>query len=244
MTGTKRAWDAYDVYLFDVDGTLLHCRDAVHYFAFCETLHMLSGRALNLDGVVAHGNTDIGILRDALHLAGVPEAVWRPRLPEARFRLCEHVQRQKSELRVEVLPYVLETLKYLHHKGALLGVATGNLQKIGQAKLSACDLLRYFDFGAYSDEFEFRKDVFAAALRHAHSLAGGQATVCVVGDTPLDVQAAHANGLPVIAVATGVFSKEQLLAESPDICIASFAELLPEALGSRKDPLLPQDLAK
>ncbi len=33
-----RRWDAYDAYLFDIDGTLMNCTDAVHYFAFCEAL--------------------------------------------------------------------------------------------------------------------------------------------------------------------------------------------------------------
>ena len=64
-----RSWDAFDAYLFDIDGTLINCKDAVHYFAFCAALKSLSGRNLNLDGVTAHGNTDVGILRDALMLA-------------------------------------------------------------------------------------------------------------------------------------------------------------------------------
>jgi FMN phosphatase YigB (HAD superfamily) len=58
-TQPLRKWDAYDAYLFDIDGTLLTCHDAVHYFAFCEALTALAGRELNLDGVVAHGNTDV-----------------------------------------------------------------------------------------------------------------------------------------------------------------------------------------
>ena len=44
----QRAWDSYDAYLFDIDGTLLNCTDAVHYFAFCDTLTMLARRPLNL----------------------------------------------------------------------------------------------------------------------------------------------------------------------------------------------------
>ena len=27
-------WDSADAFLFDIDGTLLNSRDAVHYFAF------------------------------------------------------------------------------------------------------------------------------------------------------------------------------------------------------------------
>ena len=75
-----REWDCFDAYLFDIDGTLLNCSDAVHYFAFCNTLSAIAGRPFTLEGVTAHGNTDVGILRDALALAGVDAAVWRPRL--------------------------------------------------------------------------------------------------------------------------------------------------------------------
>jgi phosphoglycolate phosphatase len=93
-----RAWDEYDAYLFDIDGTLLECKDAVHYFAFCAVLKSLAGRPLNLDGVTAHGNTDIGILRDALQLANVPEEAWRGRLPEIRAAMCSHVSENKSDV--------------------------------------------------------------------------------------------------------------------------------------------------
>ena len=227
MTGTApRAWDAYDAYLFDIDGTLLHCTDAVHYFAFCDALTQVAGRPMNLDGVIAHGNTDVGILRDAFVRAGVPDEAWRPQLDAIRGAMCAQVERNQAELRTNVLPYVQQMLEHLKRRGAVLGVATGNLEGIGRIKLQHGGLLRHFDFGGYSDAFEYRKDVFAAALATARSLAGAEAAVCAVGDTPSDVQAAQANGIDVIAVATGVYSQQQLLAEAPTRCVATFAELL------------------
>jgi phosphoglycolate phosphatase len=222
----QRAWDSYDAYLFDIDGTLLNCTDAVHYFAFCNTLATIAGRPLNLDGVVAHGNTDIGILRDAFALASIPDEQWRPRLDEIRQAMCDHVESNKADLRAEGLPLVHEVLQHLHARGAVLGVATGNLETIGRLKLAHCGLLHHFDFGGYSDAHEYRKDVFAAALEQARALAGLQAIVCVVGDTPADVQAAQENGLDVIAVATGIYTREQLAGEKPTRCITSFADLL------------------
>src|SRR3569623_1436637 len=98
-----RPWDAFDAYLFDVDGTLLNCKDAVHYFAFCEALKALSGRDLNLDGVTAHGNTDIGILRDALTRAGISEQQWRPRLQETCDLMCCHVREHRTGICADVL---------------------------------------------------------------------------------------------------------------------------------------------
>ena len=222
------AWDSYDAYLFDIDGTLLHCTDAVHYFAFCEGLTRLAGRPLNLDGVVTHGNVDVGILRDALALAQVPESVWRPKLADTCAFMREFVGKRADDLRIAVLPAVRETLDHLRSRGALLAVATGNLRGIGEAKLRHCGLLDSFDFGGYSDGYEYRRDVFRAALAEALRRSSPQARVCVVGDTVEDVRAAQANGLDVIAVATGIYSAEELLSESPTRCVRSLAELLAE----------------
>ncbi len=224
--GGRRRWDAYDAYLFDIDGTLLHCTDAVHYFAFCEALGALAGRPMNLDGVTAHGNTDVGILRDALVLAGVEDETWRPRLAETRSAMCRFVEERKTDLCATVLPSVPEVLRHLRERGAVLGVATGNLEGIGRLKLGHCGLLEFFDFGGYSDAYEYRRDVFRGALARARELAGGEARVCVVGDTPEDVRAARANGLDVIAVATGIYSFEELMVEQPDWCLRSLGELV------------------
>lgn len=220
-------WDHFDAYLFDVDGTLLNCKDAVHYFAFCEALKALSGRELNLDGVTAHGNTDIGILRDALGLAGVPESDWRPRIREACDSMCSYVATNQNHICADALPATREVLQHLRARRAALGIATGNLAAIGKAKLQSAGLLQYFDFQAFSDDLETREDVYDRALIRARDLAGVDASICAVGDTPADIRAARHHGISVIAVATGIHSPEQLSAEQPDLCLSSLAELLP-----------------
>ena len=225
----SRSWDAFDAYLFDIDGTLIQSHDAVHYFAFCESLSAVAGRSLNLEGVLAHGNVDQGILRDAWTRAGVPEADWRPRLAEVRAAMCHFVDKRQGDLQIEVLSGAREVLQHLRSRGAKLGVATGNLQGIGEAKLRRAGLLDFFDFGGWSDGHEYRRDVLRAAVDRAHHLVGGTAQMCVVGDTPEDVRAARANGLEVIAVATGIYSFEHLQAEAPDLCLQSLTELTPAA---------------
>ena len=221
----ERSWHDYDAYLFDIDGTLINCTDATHYFAFCDALKTLSGRDLTLEGVTAHGNVDAGILRDALALASISESEWRPRLPAISSAMCDFVETRKSELRTTVLPHVRQVLEHLRSRGAKLGVATGNLERIGRLKLETAGLMHYFDFGGWSNGYEFRSDVFRAAVAKARALYGPDAAVCVVGDTPADVKAAHDNGLPIIAVATGIYNTEQLRLEQPDWCVSSFQEL-------------------
>ena len=99
----SRSWDAFDAYLFDIDGTLINCTDATHYFAFCEALQELSGQPLNLDGVTAHGNTDVGILRDVLTEAGIPESEWRGRIREACNGMADFVERRSGLGRMRTL---------------------------------------------------------------------------------------------------------------------------------------------
>lgn len=220
-----RAWDAFDAYLFDIDGTLLHCRDAVHYFAFCSALKLLSGRDLNLDGVVAHGNTDIGILRDALTLAGIPESHWRPRLADACRAMCSEVTAQRESICSAVLPGVRRALAHLRTRGAVVGVATGNLKEIGTIKLERAGILDQFQFAAFSDGLEYRSDVYRRAVIEARLLAGPHASLCAIGDTPADVRAARDQRLSVIAVASGIHAIAELSYEQPDLCLSSLDEL-------------------
>lgn len=220
-----RPWDEFDAYLFDIDGTLLHCTDAVHYFAFCDVLSSVAGRPINLDGVVAHGNTDTGILRDAFASAGIPEGHWRPQLPQLRERLCLHVEQQKGSLCVNILPQVREVLSHLQRRGALLSIATGNLERIGKSKLATAGILDLFDMATWSDAFEHRIDVFYEAVKQIRSSTHKCATILAIGDTPADIDAARANGLPAIAVATGAYTYTQLAMHKPSLCIQSLADL-------------------
>jgi len=48
----------------------------------------------------------------------------------------------------------------------------------------------------------------------------------MVGGTPSGIPAAHAAGVPVIAVATGIFSLEKLKSRGPDLCVGCCTELL------------------
>jgi phosphoglycolate phosphatase-like HAD superfamily hydrolase len=120
---------------------------------------------------------------------------------------------------------VHEVLQLLRGKSATLGIATGNLEEIGKLKLKHAGVLNYFDVYGWSDEHERRTDVFRAAVDLMRAATHSQAAICVLGDTPADVAAAHANGLPIIALATGVYSRLQLLETNPDLCLDSLEQL-------------------
>jgi phosphoglycolate phosphatase-like HAD superfamily hydrolase len=219
-------WKAADAYLFDIDGTLLNSRDAVHYFAFHHAVEQVFGLDFRIDGVPVHGNTDVGILRAYLEVAGVPESEWRPKLADVLRIMTAEVERNATDLRPELCPAISELIELLASQGKLLGVASGNLEPVGWAKLRACGLRDRFSFGAFSGTLERRDDIIGFGVRRARELRGLQAKVYVVGDTPADIRSAHANHIPVIAVATGIYSFEELLVHSPEMCISCCRDLM------------------
>jgi len=219
-------WDRQDAYLFDIDGTLLRSRDRIHMDSFTPSIQRVTGFDVSLDGISIHGSTDTAILHEAFRQAGIPAEIIEPQFEAIleAMRLCVAEQREQMELRL--LPGVKEVLGHLARRGALLGLATGNLEAIGWTKMEVVGLREWFRFGGFSDRFPVRSELVGAAARKARDLAGPQATVCVVGDTPRDIEAAQANSLPVIAVATGNFTYDALAELGPEVCASSLADLL------------------
>lgn len=220
------AWDGQTAYLFDIDGTLLRSRDRVHYDSFAHSVRAVLGHELNLEGVLVHGSTDTGILRDAFLASCIDESEWKPQLETILALMRDTVSEQREMLRPYLMPGVEATLRHLTNSGALLGLATGNLEVIGWLKVAAVGLKQWFQFGGFSDRFPVRADMIGHAAELARQIAGPAASVCVVGDTPWDISAAKANSLPTIAVATGHYSFDELLEHAPEVCTSSLEDLL------------------
>jgi phosphoglycolate phosphatase-like HAD superfamily hydrolase len=220
------AWDEQNAYLFDIDGTLLRDPDRIHMGSFVPSVLQVTGFEVSLDGVPVYGSTDTAILREACRQAGIPSQVLEPQVAAILDAMCQTVAKQRDQMRIVLMPGVRDALAHLARKGALLGVATGNLEAIGWIKIEKAGLREWFHFGGFSDHFPIRAELVANAVRKAREMAGAGARVCVVGDTPRDIAAARANALPVIAVATGNYSFEALLEGRPEVCASSLADLL------------------
>jgi phosphoglycolate phosphatase-like HAD superfamily hydrolase len=220
------AWDAQDAYLFDIDGTLLRSRDRIHFNSFASSVERVTGFEITLAGILLHGSTDTAILREACQQAGIPAEIMEQRT-EAILEAMRHaVAEQRNEMDLYRMPGVEKVLEYLAGKGALLGVATGNLEAIGWIKIEQAGLREWFRFGGFSDHFSIRSELIGQAANKAREMAGKGAGICVVGDTPRDIEAARANFLSVIAVATGNYSFDELHKLQPEVCASSLADLL------------------
>jgi phosphoglycolate phosphatase len=220
------AWDSQDAYLFDIDGTLLLSRDRVHRDSVAIGVQRVTGFEVTLAGILLHGSTDTAILREACHQAGVPPEILEERIEAILEAMRQSVVERRHELDLVRMPGVEDVLNHLARRGALLGLATGNLEMIGWIKVERAGLREWFRFGGFSDHFPVRAELVSQAAKKARELAGPDASVCVVGDTPRDIQAARANFLSVIAVATGRYSFDELLEHRPEVCATSLADLL------------------
>ena len=222
-------WDAQDAYLFDIDGTLLRSRDRVHVESFSSSVQRVTGFEVTLAGILLHGSTDTAILREACKQAGVPAEVLEASTESILEAMRHTVADRRNELDLVRMPGVEQVLDHLARRGALLGVATGNLEVIGWIKVEQAGLRQWFRFGGFSDHFPIRSELIGQAADKARELAGKAASICVVGDTPRDIEAARANFLSVIAVATGNYSYEELMEYQPEVCATSLADLMAHA---------------
>ncbi len=98
-------------------------------------------------------------------------------------------------------------------------VLTGNIRPMAEVKLAAVGLRSELELciGAYGDDHEVRAELVHLARRRAAAVHGrgagafaGASTV-VIGDTPLDVEAALATGARAVGVATGSYSARELM---------------------------------
>jgi len=219
-------WDKQDAYLFDIDGTLLRSRDRIHIDSVAISVQRVTGFEITLAGILLHGSTDTAILREACRQAGVPAEILEARIESILEAMRQVVSERRHELDLIRMPGVEEVLRHLARQGALLGLATGNLEMIGWIKVEQAGLREWIRFGGFSDHFPVRAELVSQAAKKAREMAGSGASVCVVGDTPRDIEAARANFLPVIAVATGRYSFDELIEHQPEVCATSLADLL------------------
>jgi phosphoglycolate phosphatase len=215
--------------LFDIDGTLIitgGAGAAAWRLAFDE----LYGIPADIGEFTDTGMTDpdVGHKTFAAVLGHEPSRAELGKLMERRLHHLYQTVADSDDYRV--LDGVEELLPRMLEEGYLLGLVTGNVEAAAHIKLHRARLNRYFSFGDYGSDSTDRGELTKTALRRAAVVSGGSVTpdqAFVVGDTPHDVAAAHAAGIPCVGVASHHYSAEELEAAGADWVIDSLAKGLP-----------------
>ena len=215
--------------LFDIDGTLLvigGAGAASWRLAFDE----LYGIPADIGQFTDAGMTDPDVGRRTFQavLHREPERNEFTRLLERRLHYLHRTVAESEGYRV--LPGVQELLPRLIVDGYMLGLVTGNVEAAAHVKLHRARLNRFFSFGGYGSDSSDRGELTRIALKRATVVYGeplSPAQAIVVGDTPHDVEGAHAAGLACVGVGSHHFNVQQLRDAGADYAIASLEEPLP-----------------
>lgn len=215
-------------YLFDIDGTLLSTGRAGEA-AMLDALRAEFRESRPIHGIPTAGRTDRAILVDLLSFCEIPAN--EQNLTRLRNSYLRHLPEELKRRQGELLPGVPGLLAALSERSdVMLGLLTGNLREGAKFKLGHYGLHDYFGFGGFGDLHVDRNDVAHAALAEVRTRCEGDVNldrVWVIGDTPADVRAGRAIGAKVIAVATGIFTYEQLEEHEPDHLFRDFSDHRP-----------------
>jgi phosphoglycolate phosphatase-like HAD superfamily hydrolase len=104
---------------------------------------------------------------------------------------------------------------------------TGNFQRGAAIKLAYFDLWQRFPFGAFGDDALDRRELVPVACARCHDagLDVSPAGLVIIGDTPLDVDCAHAHGAMAVAVATGLYTVDALREAGADVVVETLEAL-------------------
>jgi phosphoglycolate phosphatase len=218
--------------LFDIDGTLIRRAGPHHRQALVDAIRRAVSVETTTEGVPVAGMLDRDILATMMTRAGMKPRAIRKAMPD----IIRHAQsiyvRSSPNLARKVCPGVRRMLGRLQRRGAVIGLVTGNLTRIGWRKMERAGLRSYFRFGAFAELAKDRAGLVRFAIRHARRQGwiGRDSRICLIGDHPNDVRAAKANGIRAVAVATGLTAFEELQTHSPDIIVPDLRSLSLEML--------------
>ncbi|MDX6592139.1 MAG: pyrophosphatase PpaX [Gaiellales bacterium] len=210
QVGMHRIW------LFDFDGTLVDSEELI-LDSFRHATAAVLG-AVPPDDVLRSG---IGrtLVQQAEELAG-------ERAQELFDVYVEHNRMRHPEL-LRVFPGVPEMLERLHASGARLGVVTAKIRPTLELGFEHARLdTSLFDVIVAKEDTESHKPEPEPLLLALRLLGAEPADAIYVGDSPFDIQAAHAAGVAAAAAAWGeIFSRDVLVAERPHRVFDSPAEV-------------------
>ncbi|MBR1484615.1 MAG: HAD family hydrolase [Prevotella sp.] len=211
----------HDVFLFDLDGTLLDTLDDLH-LAVCHALKTAGMPERSREEVRQFVGNGIRMLM----VRAVPGGEQNPRFKEAYDSFRQYYLEHSLD---HTKPYdgILETLRELKRRGRRMAVVSN---KMHEATVGLC---RHFFSDTISvaiGENEARgirkkpaPDTLQEALRQ---LGGTTAEALYVGDSDVDIETARNASVPCVSVLWGLRSRDFLLAHGAQRLIERPEELL------------------
>jgi HAD superfamily hydrolase (TIGR01509 family) len=211
--------------LLDLDGTVVDSREA--YLEAFKTAFAAMGRS----------TVDIRIAME------IPKRLEQdlpiddlvPEVDARKFlRLYLKTYYRATASRTKPFPNVADTLKKLSQKAKLALTTRRSVSKEEViSELEKFDLAKYFQDVVTSLDTREPKPSPEALIQCSKHLNVEIADCLIVGDSVVDVRAGKNAGAKTVAVLSGIFSRQELEREKPDLVIESIRKL-PESLASQR----------
>jgi phosphoglycolate phosphatase-like HAD superfamily hydrolase len=221
--------------LWDIDGTLL-LTDGAGMRGMARAGRKLYGDSFRWDGVRASGRLDPVIFEDALTRNGLVATDDGHRLFHDTYLVELQAELALVGKAARTMPGIKEAISTLLERSAsrqdvVQGLVTGNYARAAPLKLRACGLdPAWFEINAFGDEGKTRPDLVALAMKRwadRFGRAPDPRGVIVIGDTPFDVDCAHAHGCIAFAVATGLHGIDELRSTGADVVVNDLSDPTP-----------------
>jgi phosphoglycolate phosphatase-like HAD superfamily hydrolase len=219
--------------LFDVDQTLISTGGA-GIRALNRAFQKLYTVENAMDGILPHGKTDPGIIREIFLSHPVPSLKdGSDGFPTSFTAIVESYlgflnDEIESTSSYKILPGIEGILNSLSCRSDIaIGLATGNVEAGARIKLERGKLNRYFLFGGFGSDSENRTELVRCGAEKASAYMGCRPApddVFVIGDTPRDIVAGREAGFLTVGVATGKYSKAELQESGATVAISDFEQ--------------------
>jgi phosphoglycolate phosphatase len=204
--------------LFDVDHTLMDVGDS-HKKVFASAFKKVLNVYVDYKNWEFHGVSDLFIIQEIMDRNGIKKD---PKKIQKIIEVMIKDFERENLGHAVLLSGVNEILNKLgKDKQMIIGLVTGNLEKIAYMKLKHFKIEEFFILGGFGDISTIRSDLVKFAVKKAEFFHGkiDKKDVFIIGDTIHDIKAAKDAGVKVIAVATGAYPKEQLSKLKPDYLV-------------------------
>jgi pyrophosphatase PpaX len=204
MTVSRATW------LFDLDGTLIDSEELILDSFRYATRTVLGAQVDDDELRRGIGQPLIAQMRSI-----------EPARAEELFDVYVAHNRERTADLLRSYPGVPEMLERLRGAGCRLGVVTSKMRPSQELAFRTLGIENTFEVIVTVEDTPLHKPHPQPILHALELLSEDPAGAVYVGDSPFDMQAARAAGVLSAAATWGIFSREELEPENPDVFYAS-----------------------
>lgn len=204
----------------DINNTIVKEQKDTRDYIF-EAIRSRYGLEPQFDPQEYEGVPAMPMIADILTKNGVSQEEINSRLEGCAEELGYSYYNVVGREAITVLDGSKQLLDELSKKGAILGIATGDIDKVIENKLHRANLSDYFKIGEYGNKETTYSGILSKALEKAEQNGIKSPDVWIIASYPQIIKEAKALGIHSIGVTSSRFGKEELSNAGADDVVGS-----------------------